>query len=354
MRILIMVLLGAMLFPASVGLSQVSDTAPSLTIMLDSNPPYVYRDSDGYTVVVGQVENNDAITAVTNIQIRANFYDDTGVEPLESSSGSTVIDVIPSLGSSPYVIKSKSPNSEITQVTVHLDGFEPSPSKLQQMTNQIGNLLYSNEVLYFSGTTYSADAPSSNAAVHVAFYDGFIPPRILQVFSINLGDIPADEQVNFDFEEIIPRQAVEFYIFSESDTFDSDMISLKIPESSTLTKLVTISNVSLRDDGGNSIQEARVGLEASIQSESWIRFSADQPTNETEYTYYVQVKSLGEKPYVEFLGKYDGVYTTAGTASQSVTWIPENPGAYFIETFVWDRNNIPISDPGPFALVSVK
>ena len=82
-------------------------------------------------------------------------------------------------------------------------------------------------------------------------------------------------------------------------------------------------------------------------------FAADEESNETAYTYYVQVKESGESPYVEYIGKFDGRFIGTGQETQTIDWIPENPGLYFIETFVWDRNNIPIAEQGPFVLVIV-
>lgn len=353
--VLLTTLLVMVLIPVSSGFSQeFSDTAPSLTVLLESNAPFVYRDAEGYTVVVGQVVNNDPITSVASVQVSANFYNDTGNQPLESNIGRTVLEVIPPLGSSPYVIKSQTPNTEITQASAHLEGFKPSVPKLKLLAVQGYHMSYFDDVLYFSGVLENSGAPISDTHVHAAFYDGFDPPRILGVHSIPLGNVLSGESVPFDFNEKINPRAVGFYLFSESDVFYSDFVDLKIPESEAITKLVTIKNVTVKDGDGNKLSEILVGSEISIQSESWIKFSADQPSNETAYTYYVQVKRFGEVPYVEFVGKYDGSYTGAGTRSQSVGWTPENTGEYFIETFVWDRNNIPIADQGPLALISVK
>ena len=343
------------LIPVSYGFSQeFSDTSPSLTVMLDNNAPFVDRDSEGYTVVVGQVVNSDPITFVANVQVSVNFYDDTGAQPLEANIGSTILDVIPPSGSSPYMIRSQSPNPAITQVTVDLEGFDSSHPKQKKLSLQSSQMSYTNDTLYFSGVLNNSGAPISETNIHAAFYDGFDPPRILDVRSITLGNVLSNESVSFDFNEKVNPRAVGFYLFSESDVFYSDFVDLKIPESDTLTKLVTIKNVTVKDDDGNKLSEIPVGSEINIQSESWIQFSADQYSNETPYTYYVQIKRFGEIPYVEFVGKYDGTYATAGTQSQSVDWIPENSGEYFIETFVWDRNNIPIADQGPLALISVK
>jgi hypothetical protein len=58
-------------------------------------------------------------------------------------------------------------------------------------------------------------------------------------------------------------------------------------------------------------------------------------------------------PTVEFLEKSDGRFIGTGSQSISIDWIPENSGIFFIETFVWDRNNVPIADKGPIVLLVV-
>ena len=42
--------------------------------------PFVFQDSDGYTVVVGIVENKNSLSAVTNARVRL-AYDDTSFTP---------------------------------------------------------------------------------------------------------------------------------------------------------------------------------------------------------------------------------------------------------------------------------
>ena len=84
-----------------------------------------------------------------------------------------------------------------------------------------------------------------------------------------------------------------------------------------------------------------------------IEFAADQSTNETPYTYYVQVKEA-ETSKVEYVGKFNGRFIGTGLQSPVIDWIPEKSGLFYIETFVWDRNNIPIAEQGPFVLINVK
>lgn len=353
-KVILCMFLILILFPISSGFSQKTDTLPTLSVVLTNDTPFVYKDDEGYTVVVGAVENTSALTSITDVRVRVIFYDDYNPQPVEVIEGKTVLEVIPPLGKSPYVIKSSSSNPDITQVSVSLaEGFHTSPSKSNQLSVELSDIVL-DDTLHFSGVLKNGAAPINNTNVYLAFYDVFDPPRIVGVSTIPIGNAEANEIINFNFNEKIQTSAIGFILFSESDVFYSNPIDIKIPKSDASTRLVTISNVSVLDYQGKALSEIKVGSTVQIQSESWIQFSADQKSNETPYTYYVQVKQSGKTPFVEFLGKYDGRYIGAGKQLQSIDWVPENSGLFFIETFVWDRNNIPIADQGPIVLIVVK
>jgi hypothetical protein len=94
MKLVLCSFLILLLVPFSEGFSQeFSDNAPSLTVSLRSESPFVYQDSEGYTVVVGIVENNNPLTSVTNVQIQANFFDDFDSNPLEVVQGYSTLEV---------------------------------------------------------------------------------------------------------------------------------------------------------------------------------------------------------------------------------------------------------------------
>ena len=205
----------------------------------------------------------------------------------------------------------------------------------------------------FSGVLQNGGAPGSNTNVYLAFYDAFDPPRILSISTIELGNVELNSDVSFDLDEEINSRAVGFFLFAESSVFISDLVDIQIPPSQIPDKLITISGVSVEDSDGNLLSELTVGSTVNIKSKTWIQFAADQESNETAYTYYVQIKESGEKPYVEYIGKFDGRFIGTGEETQTIDWIPEKSGLYFIETFVWDRNDIPIAEQGPFVLVIV-
>lgn len=350
-KIILSIFLILMLFPITSSFAQKTDTLPTLSVILTSNAPYVYQDKQGYTVVVGEVKNTNTLTSVTDVRIRVIFYDDTNPEPLEIVEGKSSLQVIPPLGTSPYIIKSKTPNSEITHASVSLGQFNSSTSKSKQLSVEINNIDL-DDTLHFSGVLKNGAAPSNNTNVYLTFYDNFQPPRIIDVITIPIGSVESNETINFNFNEKIQSRSVGFTVSAESNVFYSEPKNVIIPESKIATKLVTISKVSILDKEGKNLPDIKVGSTVIIQSDAWIQFSADQKTNETPYTYYVQIKQSGT-PYVEFIGKYDGRFIETGQQSQSVDWIPESSGLFFIETFVWDRNNIPIANPGPVVLILV-
>jgi hypothetical protein len=325
MKVVLCAFLILLLVPFSQGFSQeYSDNAPTLNVSLSNESPFVYQDSEGYTVVVGLVDNNNPLTPISNVQIQVNFYDDLDPTPLEIVQGTSV----------------------------SLLGFDSSVEKQKGLT------VYSTDVFLdksfqFSGVLQNGGAPSANTNVYLAFYDGFEPPRILSVSTIELGNVSLNTDVSFELDEEIDSRAVGFFLFAESSVFVSDLVDIGIPESRIPDKLITISNVSVEDTSGNKLSELSVGSQANIKSETWIQFATDEESNETAYTYYVQVRESGDSPYVEYIGTFDGRFIGTGQETQTIDWIPEKAGLYFIETFVWDRNNIPIAEQGPFVLVIV-
>jgi len=353
MKVILCSFLILLLIPFSQGFSQeYSDNPSTLNVSLSNDSPFVYQDSEGYTVVVGLVDNNNSQTPISNVKIQVNFYDDLDPTPLEVVQGTTTLEVIPANGKSTYSIRSQSQNPNISEASVSLLGFDSSVEK------QKGLIVYSTDVFLdtsfrFSGVLQNGGAPSANTNVYLAFYDAFDPSRILSISTIELGNVSLNTDVSFELDEEINSKAVGFFLFAESSVFISDFVDIEIPESRIPDKLITISNVSVEDTSGNKLSELTVGSQANIKSETWIQFAADEESNETAYTYYVQVKESGESPYVEYIGKFDGRFIGTGQETQTIDWIPEKTGLYFIETFVWDRNNIPIAEQGPFVLVIV-
>ena len=341
-----------LLLPVSQGFSQeYYDNTPTLSVALTSESPFVFQDSEGYTVVVGMVENKNSLTAVTNARVQVSFYDDSSFNPIAVTEGRTILEVIPPNGISPYSIRSPTPDPAITQASVSFLGFDSSEEKQKGLAISIDDISL-DSTLTVSGTLENSGAPSDETNIYVAFFDGFDPPRTLGVSTVELGSVDPNSKTQFSLNTSVDSRTTGFTVFAESNVFYSDNLDAKMPLPKSLPKLVTITDVSIKDKSGVSLSELSVGSTVNIESETIIQLGS-QINVDTPYTYYVQIKESGKIPYVAFLGKFDGRFVDDGVQYQIIDWIPEKKGLFFVETFVWDRNDIPIAEQGPFVLIVV-
>jgi len=234
------------LFPMSQSYSQeYTDTNPTLTVSLNSNNDFIYRDSEDHTVVIGLIENNDPLSFVTNVVIQANFYDDFSPNPSEVKKGSTILKVIPPNTQSPFMIRSDNPNVDISHVSTKFLTFDTSELMKNSLKlsindvsiNPVNDLSDSVHTLSFSGILRNGDSFVSDTAVHFAFYDVF--NRIIQISTIDIGDIDMNGSSSLELIEEINSSSVGFLLFSESDKFYSDFKNVKIPTPQLRTNLAT-------------------------------------------------------------------------------------------------------------------
>jgi len=341
------------LFPISTSFSQLTDTGTTLGVVLTSFSPYTYKQEDGTTVILGEIENKLRFP-VTGVKIWAGFYDDRSEQPIESTVGTTILDVIPPFSKSPYMIKSSTPNSAITSVSINILGFNSAAPKQESLSIKEDSFNVGKQVTFSGSITNNGELTSDDTKVHLVFIDPFIPPRILGISSITIDEeIPAGSSANFDFNTKYDSRAVRVNVFAESNNYLANVLDLPISAPDILTKLVTINDISITDTEGNRLPDVPVDSTVNIQSRIWIQYSADQASPEQPYIYYIQIKQSGKLPFVEFIGKAEGTFETGGTKMPSVEWTPQNTGLYFVETFVWDPNAVPLASKGPIALILV-
>jgi hypothetical protein len=339
------------LFPISHSFSQISDTDPTLGISLTSFTPFNYKDEAGYTIVLGEIENKKNFP-IMGVKIFAGFYDDINPQPLESNIGTTILDIIPPFGKSPYLIKSHNPNSAITSVSVNLLGFNSSPPKQKLLSLEPGTLDISNELTLSGSIINNAQIDSAKTKVHLISYDGFIPPRVLGVNTLEIENIKPGASANFEFVTKTDFRAVSFKLVAESGNYQSNFIEITRPSIDALKKLVTINDISINDPQGNRLPDVPVGSITNIQSKIWIQYSSQADTVVQPYVYYVQIKAT-ETGMVDFIGIAEGTFYSGGTQIPVVEWTSQNKGLYFAETFVWDPDGIPLASKGPLSLILV-
>jgi len=348
------------LFPISSSYSQeFIDKQPTLGIVLTSFSPFNYKDIDGQTIILGEVENTKNFP-VSGIKIWAGFYDNISENPLETTIGTTIIEVIPPFGKSPYMIISETSNPAITSVSVNLLGFNSSPEKKQKLNLHLDTLEIS-EKLSLSGTiTNDGELNSTSTKIQLISYDSFNPPRVLGIATVNLeNDIIPGGTDNFEIDVKRDSRASAFKIVAESQDYSSGIFDITDTSLELLNKLVTISDIAITDNEGNRLSDISVGSSIKIQSELDFQESSFEESEVQQYVYWIQIKKSIEingetKSFVEFIGNAEGSIDSKGVEHPSVGWIPENDGLYFVETFVWDPNHNPLASKGPLSLILVK
>ncbi len=313
--------------------AEYTDTPSTSQIRLVGNT-YSYQDEDGYTVVLGEVENTQAYPA-TNVKVWAGFYDESSKSPLEANTGTTLLNVIQPHGKSPFMIKSKTPDPEITQISVSVLGFG-SASPKQQLLEVIPSTLLISDAMTLEGTiTNKGQLSNTNAQVHLISYDAFVPPRIVGIQTVSINELKPNTTYDFEFEGTADPRATSFKIIAESGSYQSKLTPVTDVSVDIMTRLITIHGIQVIDGSGNHTSKIKVGTPVDITSDLSIQTVTG---GGQQYVYYAQVKQFGERGTVEFLGTAEGTFNSTEPQSPRVTWIPENEGGFFIETFVWDQN----------------
>ena len=350
------------LIPISASYSQeFVDKEPTLGIVLTSFSPFNYKAEDGSTIILGEIENTKNFP-VSGIKIWAGFYDDISKNPLESTIGTTILEVIPPFGKSPYMIKSPSSNSAITSVSVNLLGFNSSPEKKSELSLVLDTLEIVDNLSLSGKLTNNGDLNATDTKIHLISYDVFVPPRVLAIATIDLEN-QLESGGTYDFEFAAPHdsRASSFKIVAESVNYSTGLMDVTDTTIDVLTKLVSISDIGIIDSEGNRMSDVTTGTPVNIQSTVWIQYSSESDSPAQPYVYWVQIKKSEvdkdddgkTKSFVHFIGKAEGIFTNSGQQIPIVEWTPQNDGLYFVETFVWDPASLPLASKGPISLILV-
>ncbi|WP_042683552.1 hypothetical protein [Candidatus Nitrosotenuis chungbukensis] len=327
-----------LILPAAPGFAQMTDTPSSSKVKLTGGT-FSYSDDEGYTVVLGEVENTMTFP-VTNVKIWVGFYGDgSSKNPLETSTGTTLLTVVQPHAKSPFMIKSKTPDPEITQVSANILGFN-SGSPKQQLLEVIPSALSISDVASLDGTiTNKGQQSSVDTQVHLISYDAFSPPRVVGIQTVLINELKPNTTYDFGFEGEVDPRAVSFKVIAESDNYQSKLTPVTDVSVDIMTRLITINDIQVLDESGEHLSKIRVGTPVDITSTLSIQ---DVSGGGQQYVYYAQVKQFGERGTVEFLGIAEGTFDSA-QQTPHVTWVPENEGGFFIETFVWDQNGVALA-----------
>ncbi len=323
------------------------DTDPTLGIELTSTQPTHYVDADGHTVIVGEVANLTDFP-VTDVRVWAGFYADGLATPLESHIGSTLLDVITPRGTSPYVIRSPSPDLDVIGVSVNLLGFTSSSAKPQNLAVSDPDVSVAGRLDVHGTIEYVGDGGSlTNPFVYALVYDSFVPPRLLGVHDTELVLMGTGDSFDYDFSLEYGEEAALVRVIAKSDNYASNVAETSVVRAPTSP--LSISTIAAVDSTGTPVSTLREGAASYIRSAI-----SGSGAGGTEYEYIVQVTRFGHLPVVEFVGSTSGVITAAGLAQPLVEWIPASDGLFYIETYLWSASDVPLAPPGPLTLVNVE
>ena len=337
-----------LLLPLSPIFAQLTESPSTLGVKLTSTTPFSYKDDEGYTVVIGEVENTKSFP-VKNVKIWVGFYSGKasgpgGEPPLETVTASTLLDIVPPKGKSPFIIKSETPDPEISEVTINVLGFNSASAKQQSLEVKPQTLLIGDTIILPATISNVGQTTSTNTKVHLIAFDAFKPPRIVGIQTIEVDDITAKKNAEIEFNSKIDYRASSFKVVAESTEFQSKITDVTQVSLDTLTRLISINNVQVTDVIGDMVSEIRAGETVNISSDLTIQFSALTKQSQ-QYVYYAQVKEFGEKAPVEFIGITEGTFESSEPQTATVEWTPEHEGGFFIETYVWDPDAVPLAAP---------
>jgi hypothetical protein len=306
---------------------------PSSSIQVDVFSSYSYKAPDGTTVVLGEVENK-LDSPVNAVNIGITFMDDNS-NTIEYKTGSTLIQVIPPGGKAPFSISSTKPDPSISQIQVKLAGFRSS-SERQQVLEISPRSLQVSDKLVISGTvTNNGALKSPNTKLYLISYDAF--QRVVGIGISNTIDVDAGKNSQFNITSDSSSRTKSYMIIAESDNYQSKPTPVN---SVHITLPVIVNNTIVTDPNGTSYSTIPVNAVVKITSNTKYILNSTQP-----FIYYVQVKQFSGK--AEFIGKYEGIFLESGDQNVSVNWTPHFSGSYFVETYVWNYDAVPLSSAMP-------
>ena len=319
-----------------------ADLPPSTSLGVEVlQTEYSNKASDGTTVVYGEIQNNlnSPVNAVT---IGVTFMDSNSNQ-VEYKTGTTLLQVIQPGGKSPFMISSTKADSTITQVQVKVAGFQSSSVKQQVLQVSPGPLHISNTLLISGNITNSGAQQSANTKLYLISYDAF--QRVVAVGISDPISIGPGTTSQFNIASDSNTRAQSYMIIAESDSYQSTPITVSGVQA---TLPVIVTNTTITNPNGTSYSTIPVNASVKITSDAKYLLSSTQ-----SFVYYVEVKQFNGK--VAFIGKSEGLFLGPGDQSVSVDWKPNLAGSYFVETYVWNYNFVPLSSSVPsINLVLVK
>ena len=334
------VLFGLLLAPLLILPSYQTDSDLGVIV----SEPFVKINPDGTISLIGEVENKKNIP-ITSVKIKFDLYDNSA-GPIESIVGGTILDVIPSNSKSPYVVHSNLTNIQSTQSTVI--GFGAIATKPQMLTLTLVEQFTDFNSVFKGLVSNSGDTITTNIKIHLTSFDKL--GTVINVETISFDVMEPDTDNVFEIYSKYDSSVSEFSLVAESSEYRSNMIRLNAMPPSSMINAIQIGSTILYNSQEDVLTLGKINESIIVQS---TLIPLERVDHEISYNYFIQVKRSGENPIVEYVGQSTGVIRGDDIIA-SATWTPQLSNLYFIEVYVWDINNIPISSSVSVSLVLIE
>jgi len=333
MRMILSGLLIVMLFSTNLVWAQ-EHLPPSTSLGVETlQTEYSHKLPDGTTIVYGEVQNNLG-SPVNAVSVAITFMDNNNNQ-IEYKTGTTLVSVIPPGGKAPFAISSTKADPSITQYQVKVAGFKSSAERPQSLDITPGSLQVSEKLIISGTITNNGDQKSTNTKLYLISYDAF--SRIVAIGISSPVDVVSKQDSQFSITSDSSPRAQTYEIIAESDNYQSKQIPVTAV---TATLPIIVSNTTVTDSSGKPYDTIPVNASVNISSNAKFLLNSTQP-----YIYYVQIKQFDGR--TAFIGKYEGVFLGTDNKNVAVSWTPNVAGSYFIETYVWNYDNVPLAAATP-------
>lgn len=295
---------------------------------------YSYKAQDGTTVVLGEIQNSNDFP-ITGVKVGITFEDENS-NVIEYKTGTTLLQVVGPNSLAPFSISSTKADPSISQVAVNLAGFTSASTKDQVLTITPGPLQISDTVTLQGTIKNGGTTASTNTKIYLLSFDPF--QRVVAIGSATVSDIGPGSVANFEVTSMQSSRAKTFEVIAESDNYQSE----QTPVTDIVASLpVIIANTTITSPTGGSYSS--IPVDAPVKISSDLKYLLNNPQS---YIYYVQIKKFGGE--VAYIGNSTGLFLGGSDNDhpESVSWVPTEAGSYYVETYVWDSDGVPISSAG--------
>ncbi|MDE1770898.1 MAG: FxLYD domain-containing protein, partial [Thaumarchaeota archaeon] len=170
---------------------------------------YSYKASNGTTVVLGEVQNDNDVP-IGKVVVYVKFMNGDGTNIIESKTGTTLLQVIPPHGTSPFMIYSTQSDPSIATVQVNMGPFDSASIKQQALDISPG-LLQVSDKLVLSGNVHNNGVQKSlNTKVYLILYDAF--QRVVRTGVSNPIDVDSGKDSQFSVTADLDPRATSYVL----------------------------------------------------------------------------------------------------------------------------------------------